>query len=59
MTHHKTHALKPVWFHHKPHSPHRVKRFDRAVPAIILGLCLTLITIYAWSFYLYQSILLP
>ncbi|MDP1548285.1 MAG: hypothetical protein Q8L87_19905 [Anaerolineales bacterium] len=56
MTHHKTHALKPFWFHHKPHT---AKRFDWAIPAIIVGVCADLTLIYVWSFYIYQSVLLP
>jgi hypothetical protein len=59
MTTHKTHALKPFWSHHKPYSKHHAERFDWAVPAILLGLCLTLTAIYALSFVLYQSVLLP
>jgi hypothetical protein len=59
MTHHKTYALKPLWFHYKPRSPHQARRFDWAIPAIIAGLCLTLTVIYALSFILYQPVLLP
>lgn len=59
MTHHKTHALKSSWSHHRIHAPHEAKRFDWAVPAIILGLCITLAAVYALSFLLYQSVLLP
>lgn len=56
MTHNKTRTLKTIWFHHELHSQHIIKGFDWVVPAIILGLCLTLIAVYAWSFYLYQSL---
>jgi hypothetical protein len=59
MTHHKTHALKPFWFHHKTHAPHKARRFDWAVPAIVVGLCITLTAVYTLSFLLYQSVLLP
>ncbi len=60
MTHHKIHALKTSWSHHQSHASHsRVKRFDRAVPAIVIGLCVDLALVYVWSFQLYQSILLP
>lgn len=59
MAHHKTHALKPFWSHHNSHASHKVKRFDRAIPAIVIGLCITLTVIYVWSIYLYQSVLLP
>jgi hypothetical protein len=54
-----THALKPLCFHHKAHSLHRARRFDWAIPAIIVGLCLTMTVIYMLSFILYQSVLLP